>query len=943
MQTKDGKFDSYPSALDALARKLKTREFEPDEYHIVLTPDRYTQSAERALFSGGGALDCEVLTLSRLARRIAPNDKVLSREGGVMLTARAVAAVEDKLEYYGHAAQYNGFARDAYDAMQQLRSSGAEPAELYSVLINGETVGATGAKLADLARIREKYIRLKNEFADPSDRLTELVKAIPTSELIKRAHVYAVGYSLDCKTTELNRRVFAALEKHAASFEYCDVLPPTARRGHMMVFSAPDRVTQYKEIAVRIRDHAHRGGKLGDVFVVCPEPRALARILREYGIAFYHDERTPLECTPPLVALDNIYKLKSAADDGRAVDGEVLLALCKNPFSRCDDFDAQELQKYLSRRKRFLNRDFKPDGDGAVRAVERARTLVGYMRGDFCAAVKNVVEQGGFEDLHAELYGDQTDTVKPILELVELLERYGTGDFHADAKAFFSAAHAVEIKSLPRYADRVTVTVPQNLRMTRCGMLLVADFNEGVLPAATSDCGLLGDDELCAVNAVCAPVEISPTVREQNRRERIELKAVVNNADEVFCSYITAGRMRPSAFIAELAERIDRLDCAERDVVLANTDDARYIARYACTRSAARELAARGATKYSQALRAAAGDSASAAAFAPVIKMRPRRHVSVSELSDWFSCPYKRFLRDAVGVKERRSGALGAPDFGTVVHEFMKEFIDDRSYDCSRERVKRSVDDILAKKGIEPEPYAYERLLDDAEEFAKVNVRVLEAGDYTPLYTERAFDGLTLGDSHKTEFVGVIDRIDECDGKLRIIDYKTGATEFKLGSCLLGTDMQLPLYAYATGASDVTGFFYAKLAPRYDNRSKPLDGCFVRDTDTVVKYDGALAELRPSTVLSVKLKRDAKTGELSFNEQYKAGLPSAAFDALIERCKRNASIAVDEMADGNITRSPIDGACSRCAFHGVCGDGIPERSADVDLDLGDVQTGDCDE
>ncbi|MCX4314133.1 MAG: PD-(D/E)XK nuclease family protein, partial [Clostridia bacterium] len=87
--------------------------------------------------------------------------------------------------------------------------------------------------------------------------------------------------------------------------------------------------------------------------------------------------------------------------------------------------------------------------------------------------------------------------------------------------------------------------------------------------------------------------------------------------------------------------------------------------------------------------------------------------MSVSELSDWFTCPYKRFLRDAVGVKERRDGVLAAPDFGTVVHEFMKTFIDHPPYELSRERVKKTVDEILCAKGIEPEPYAYERLLDD--------------------------------------------------------------------------------------------------------------------------------------------------------------------------------------------------------------------------------------
>ena len=57
-------FPTYPDALDALAKELRARRFSPTEYRIVLTPDRYTLQAEKALFGGSGAIDCEVLTLS---------------------------------------------------------------------------------------------------------------------------------------------------------------------------------------------------------------------------------------------------------------------------------------------------------------------------------------------------------------------------------------------------------------------------------------------------------------------------------------------------------------------------------------------------------------------------------------------------------------------------------------------------------------------------------------------------------------------------------------------------------------------------------------------------------------------------------------------------------------------------------------------------------------
>ena len=62
---------------------------------------------------------------------------------------------------------------------------------------------------------------------------------------------------------------------------------------------------------------------------------------------------------------------------------------------------------------------------------------------------------------------------------------------------------------------------------------------------------------------------IEPSVFQQNKRERAELKAVVNNADYVVCAYSTEGGARPAAIMGELASRVFRYDGAERLAVCA--------------------------------------------------------------------------------------------------------------------------------------------------------------------------------------------------------------------------------------------------------------------------------------------------------------------------------------------------------------------------------------
>ena len=519
-------YESYPSALDALAQKIKARRFAPDEYHIVLTPDRYTQSVERALFAGGGAIDCEALTLSRLLRRLTDDVKSLSREGAVMLVARAIDAVKDEFKYYGRAAKYNDFAREVYQTLIQISSSDVQITAV-------KATGNTAAKLHDLALIKAEYDARKAGYGDASDRLAELIALIPNSELIAKSHVYAIGFA---DSTKLNARVLRTIEKHALSFERYEAKSPARMRADMEILSAPDRITQYKEVATRIREYIDSptdGGaprRYSDVSIVCPSPRALARILREYGIPFYADEATPLAETAPLDALSCIYRLKKSAD------GETLASLCKNPYSSVADDDAEKLQNHIAARGiTYGVFDMDIDDEGAARAVARAKVLTDGMTGSgFADACEAVVELADFEGVQRSLGEKETDEVSPVRALTALLRRYGSSgeggadgaEFDRDAAAFFGAARAVEIKSLPRERDRVTVTMPQALRLTACKLLFVVDFNEGVLPATTSDSGLICDNELKSLGGV-----IEPSVFQQNKRERAELKAVVNNAD----------------------------------------------------------------------------------------------------------------------------------------------------------------------------------------------------------------------------------------------------------------------------------------------------------------------------------------------------------------------------------------------------------------------------
>lgn len=921
---KELRFDSHPLALAQMVADINSREFSPDEYHIALCPDRYTQSVEQALFcdpesGSGGALDCEVLTLSRLAYRVAPNADVLSQEGGVMITARAIAAVASELEYYGRAVVFGDFAREVYKTLQQISSSDVAIADVRAE-------GGAKSKLHDLLLIKTEYDKIKGGYSDSADRLCALASAAAHSPLISSAHFYAVGYS---DTTKLNRRVFNAIAAHARSFTVYDAYKTDKKRKSMFVFGGQDCVDEYKQIAAEIREHVYNGGKYSDAAVICSSPRALKRILDEYEIPFYSDETKPLSETSPLDAVAGVYKLYTDVKRRSAVECETLVALCKNPFAGCAPLDAEKLQfESASRGLGFVPTDIEFDDFGARRAAARALGTLGIFddKSSFGAAVRAVAEYCDFAGVRQSLGDNGTDDVTPMIALSELSDRYGSGDFDTDAKAFFSAAQAVNVNTLPRERDCVTVTSPATLRLSAVKRLFVADFNEGVLPVVTSDTGLISDAELVAMNGV-----IEPTVQQLNRRARDELGAVVRNAQSVYVAY-SAADGRPAAFINELAVETVRTDYIEQRAVLAHTRDKQLIAKHASTAGAARELAARRLTEYGDSLRiAASGGAAVLAEFENRIDGMQKPTLSVSELSHWFKCPYYRFLSDAVGVNERRGG-FGALDFGIVVHDFMRRFVADGVFDCSEPVIRSMIDDVLAERDIKPSPSEYARIVADAADYAAVNAEILRAGDYRAAQTEYGFGGIPLGSSG-TELVGYIDRFDLCGDRARIIDYKTNsAKKFDIEQCYNGCDMQLPLYAYAL-PYEVTGMFYVRLCKKYnsDKPERAMSGCMVADTDVAVQYDrGLTAGGATSNIIPVRLKTD-KSGAVVFSGRLSSALMDRdSFAALLQKCKNNADVAADEIAAGYIMRSPVAGACERCAYLGICGGGTPRGSSEDD-------------
>ena len=231
-------------------------------------------------------------------------------------------------------------------------------------------------------------------------------------------------------------------------------------------------------------------------------------------------------------------------------------------------------------------------------------------------------------------------------------------------------------------------------------------------------------------------------------------------------------------------------------------------------------------------------------------RLRPRRRgpitgVSVTALRDYLACPFRFYLKHGLGMErvDPAKAELDALDFGTLVHSALQQLGDEVTLlGCSDERVLR---DYLLERfeaGARAR-FGAEHTLPLVVQFESARQRLRAAAALEA--RERADGWSTVCVEWKfalpfggIELRGKIDRIDRhTDGRVRVLDYKTGDTaktpfEAHLrtarptdearpewlrvvagggGRARVWTDLQLPLYRLAAldeyGADVACGYF----------------------------------------------------------------------------------------------------------------------------------------
>ena len=321
--------------------------------HLVIVPDRFTLSYERAVLRElglKGTFDIEVASFSRLA------DNALERAGAgcldslseVMLLRKVIERNRDRLKCFSASSSRAGFCNEMYAVLSQIRASGVTYAALQSAL--EKLKGKTALKTADIALLYGEYMAALGGLEDNQSKLELLLGAVKKGEW-RDAHVYVSDFT---GFTAVEEDIVRELTAHSLSLTLClpaDRSAPNARiyplgtlarltdaaceagiktevreyrllkgdlavlganlfgyggkkftsNGNVVLFCTPTAESEIREVARQIKGAVMRGRRYRDFAVVCCDRTeyvgVVDKVFADFGIPVYFDAKSPLAAT----------------------------------------------------------------------------------------------------------------------------------------------------------------------------------------------------------------------------------------------------------------------------------------------------------------------------------------------------------------------------------------------------------------------------------------------------------------------------------------------------------------------------------------------------------------------------------------------------------------------------------------------------------------------
>src|SRR5690625_2447288 len=340
---------------------------------------------------------------------------------------------------------------------------------------------------------------------------------------------------------------------------------------------------------------------------------------------------------------------------------------------------------------------------------------------------------------------------------------------------------------------------------------------------------------------------------------------------------------------------------------------------------------------------------------------------SISRLESYYRCSYQHFARYSLGLEERKTYQLDAPDIGLLFHEALKtitEWIQEEGQDFAK-LTKQDASGYAQKAVNKLSPILQHQILHSSNRYKYIQKKLQEViarathilseqarqSDFSPIGLELGFgedqslDPLILPLPNGFELVlrGQIDRVDKSinDGNLylRIIDYKSSARGLNLVEVYYGLALQMLAYLDVVlsqseqwlGLKATPGgiLYFHVHNPMLSKDQVPTDEIIEEDIfkeykmQGLLKADGNVVQMMDHTldsgrsdIIPAGLKKDGsfyKDSKVADEETF-ASLRNHVHELMVQ--------AGIDITSGGVHLNPFqykqNTACTFCPFRSVC-------------------------
>ena len=308
--------------------------------------------------------------------------------------------------------------------------------------------------------------------------------------------------------------------------------------------------------------------------------------------------------------------------------------------------------------------------------------------------------------------------------------------------------------------------------------------------------------------------------------------------------------------------------------------------------------------------------------------------ISASVLECYFSCPYKNYASNVLKLKETAISDVRVNETGTLLHLISEKYVKKLNEVFDKITSDKVVEDIFNQLKSDEEYqkylnsskllYAFSRLEQESKRVCFSVYNSIKNSNFTPKFFEKRFGkGQDIppiklcAKSGEILVKGVVDRVDEYDNYVRIVDYKSGRISASEESFYTGNKLQLYLYmnAFISGGKKPAGAYYypikdgySETEEKYTMRGKTLD-----TVEIINATDNNIKEVGRSDIVSISLNKEGTPYKTS------AVLSESEMQKYLKYSIEVSNGCIDEIRTGYCTPTPYENACEYCQFSGMCG------------------------